>query len=66
MIRLIEIQANELGGHENMAIIFGEIPELTGWALIPADMEIPATFPFVDITVEDGVVTTMTAGVMPE
>ena len=64
-MRLIEITANELGGHDNMNIITGDAPELSGWAIIPDDMEIPSTFPFVDLTVRDGIVTEMREGVMP-
>lgn len=65
MTRYIELVALENGAHDNFATIDDlETPE--GWAIIPDDIEIPETFPFVDITVEDGIVTSMTAGVMPE
>ena len=64
-MRLIEITANELGGHDNMNIITGDAPELIEWAEIPDDMEIPSTFPFVDLTVRDGIVIEMREGVMP-
>lgn len=93
----IKIEALHNGAHENQLGQFEHIPE--GWALIPDDLELPETFPFVDITVEtfaapepdpeaeegqevvqEGVqeavqeverygvpiVTSMTAGVMPE
>ena len=63
-MRIIEIAANELGGHQNQfidAVI--EVPE--GWAVIPDDMAIPETFPFVRITVRNGVVKSMVAGTVP-
>lgn len=65
-MRIIEIEPFENGGHGNQEIegTLKTIPE--GWAVIPDDMEIPDTFPFVDIEVEDGVVTSMTAGTVPE
>ena len=64
-MRIIEIAANELGGHQNQfidAVI--EVPE--GWAVIPDDMAIPETFPFVRIVTKNGKVTSMVAGTMPE
>lgn len=64
-MKLIEIKALENGAHNNQTTDF-EIPVPEGWAVIPDDMTIPETFPFVDITVEDGVVKEMTAGVIPE
>lgn len=66
MMRIIEIQANELGGHDNLTVYEGKYPVPEGWAIIPDEIEIPETFPFVDIAVEGGIVTSMTAGVMPE
>lgn len=62
---LIKILPNEEGGHNNKTV-FGDkhrIPD--GWAVIPDDMEIPKTFPFVNIEVDGQVVTSMTAGVIP-
>ena len=61
---IIEIAALDNGAHRNQTGTFRTIPD--GWAIVPAEIEIPDTFPFVDITVEDGVVTSMTAGVVPE
>ena len=61
---IIEIAALSNGAHRNQTGTFRTIPD--GWAIVPAEIEIPDTFPFVDITVEDGVVTSMTAGVVPE
>lgn len=63
-MRFIEIEALENGAHRNQDSTLSYIPE--GWAIIPDTIEIPDTFPFVNIEVEDGVVTKMTAGVVPE
>ena len=63
-MRIIEINASENGAHRNQnANSDITVPE--GWAIIPENMEMPATFPFVDIDVENGVVTEMREGVMP-
>lgn len=68
-MKIIEIKANELGGHDNQDF-HGVVPE--GWAVIPDTMTIPDTFPFVNITVadsdEEGIpfVTSMTAGKVPD
>ena len=80
MNRIVEITALSNGAHRNQSWD-GDIPPV-GWAMIPEDMETPDTFPFVEIEVEevsvmvDGgeepqevkymVVTSITAGVMPE
>lgn len=58
-MKIIEIQALSIGAHRNQSGEFSSVPE--GWAVIPEDMEIPSTFPFVDIVVEDGIVTEITA-----
>ncbi len=63
-MRIIEIEALKNGGHRNQSVSLSKVPE--GWAMIPGDMELPSTFPFVDIEVEDGVVVSMTEGVVPE
>ena len=63
-MRLIEINALENGAHDNFTTS-DVIPVPDGWAIIPDDMEIPSTFPFVDLTVRDGFVTEMREGVMP-
>ena len=63
-MKLIRIEENELGGHDNQFIGTNiEVPE--GWAVIPDDMAIPETFPFVRITVRNGVVKSMVAGTVP-
>ena len=61
---IIEITAQSNGAHRNQTGTFRTIAE--GWAEVPSSITIPDTFPFVDIEVEDGVVTSMTAGVVPE
>ena len=63
-MRIIEISALDNGAHRNQTGSFSVVP--SGWAVIPDGMTIPDTFPFVNITVKDGVVTSMTAGTMPE
>lgn len=62
---IIEIKALENGAHRNQTVM-GSVPPPDGWAVIPEDMEIPETFPFVSFEVADGVVTTMIAGTVPE
>ena len=63
-MKIIEIQALDNGAHRNQTTTSTTIP--TGWAEIPADVAIPETFPFVDLTVEGNKVVSMTAGVVPE
>lgn len=63
-MQIIEITALENGAHRNQTGTFRTIPD--GWAVVPEGMEIPGTFPFVNIEAEDGVVTSMTAGTVPE
>ena len=62
-MRIIEINALENGSHRNQ--FTSNIPVPEGWAIIPDDMEIPETFPFVIIEYVDGVVTKMIAGEVP-
>ena len=63
-MKIIEIVAQENGSHRNQNGGASRVPD--GWAVIPDGMEIPATFPFVDIEVDGQTVVKMTAGVMPE
>ena len=63
-MRIIEIAPLDNGAHRNQNGGLTVVPE--GWAVIPDDMTIPNTFPFVNIEVKEGVVTSMTAGTMPE
>lgn len=63
---IIEIQPQENGAHRNQKPS-GDLRTIpAGWAVVPDSIEIPDTFPFVNIEVEDGVVTSMTAGVVSE
>lgn len=61
---IIEIAALDNGAHRNQTGNLRTIPE--GWAVVPDTIEVPDTFPFVDIEVEGQTVIAMTAGVMPE
>ncbi len=63
-MRIIEIQALPNGAHRNQTGNFSVIP--TGWAVIPEDVPIPATFPFVTLTVEGQTVIAMDPGEVPE
>lgn len=58
-MNIIEIIALSNSAHRNQNGSISYVPE--GWAVIPEGMEIPSTFPFVNITVENGIVTAMTA-----
>lgn len=63
-MKLIEIQPLSNGAHRNQTVSRQtDIPE--GWALIPDDMEIPSSFPFVDIEAAGGKVTSMTERDVP-
>ena len=63
-MRVIKIEPNELGGHDNQTInTVIEIPD--GWCLIPEEIEIPETFPFVHFKYKKNVVIEMTPGVVP-
>lgn len=62
---IIEIQPQANGAHRNQTIQGGmACPD--GWAIIPADVPIPETYPFVTLTVEGQTVTGMEPGVVPE
>lgn len=63
-MNIIEIQPLANGAHRNQTGTFRTVPE--GWAVIPASIDIPDTFPFVNIEVEGQTVTSMTAGIVPE
>ena len=66
-MRIIEIEALDNGGHDNLSGSFSTVP--SGWAVIPNDMATP-NFPFGEVTVDDTkippVVTGWTAGTIPE
>lgn len=64
-MKLVMIAPYENGAHENQEVSgLLEIPE--GWAVIPDDMEIPETFPFISVKVDGNLVTAMEPGVVPE
>lgn len=63
-MRIVEIQPLGNGAHRNQTGTFRTIPE--GWAAIPDGTAIPDTFPFVDIAAENGIVTSIVAGEVPE
>lgn len=63
-MKLIEIQALPNGAHRNQITPSAVIP--AGWAVIPEDVSIPATFPFVTLTVEGQTVIAMDPGEVPE
>jgi len=63
-MRIIEINALSNGAHRNQNGGFSVVPD--GWAVIPDGMEVPETFPFVNITVEGQIVTSIAAGVVPD
>ncbi len=50
-MKIIEINALENGAHRNQTGNFKTIPE--GYAIIPEDMVVPSTFPFVNIEVAE-------------
>jgi hypothetical protein len=49
-MKMLEIIALPNGAHRNQTF-HGNLPD--GWAVIPDDMEIPETFPFVNIEAEE-------------
>ena len=63
-MKIIEIEALSNGAHRNQIGNFSSIP--SGWAIIPEAIVIPETFPFVEIEAENGIVTSMVAGIVPE
>lgn len=68
-MKIIELSTLENGAHRNMdSYAWLEPPE--GWAMIPEEIELPNTFPFVGVEAEEmgGVmtVTALTPGTMPE
>ena len=61
---IIEIAALDNGAHRNQNGSLSVIPD--GWAVVPDSIEVPDTFPFVDIEVDGQTVVSMTPGVVPE
>lgn len=62
-MKIIEINALINGAHRNQSGA-NVLPE--GWAIIPDDIIIPKSFPFVDIEVDGNIVTSMTARELPK
>nr|DAT44256.1 MAG TPA: hypothetical protein [Caudoviricetes sp.] len=62
---IIEIQPQSNGAHRNQTVS-GAVAVPDGWAVIPADMAIPGTFPFVDLVMDGNQVVSMEPGVVPE
>lgn len=62
---IIELAPKKNGAHHNQTVS-GKITVPDGWAVIPEDMEIPETFPFVNVEAQDGIVTALTPGTVPE
>ena len=69
---IIKIEPYENGAHDNNTIYGADsatFPVPEGYAIVPDDMPIPETCPFVDITVTKSKpprVKTMTAGTVPQ
>lgn len=63
-MKIIEIMPLPNGAHRNQETTSTRVPD--GWAVIPEGMDIPETYPFVDLVVKGGRVVSMTAGVVPE
>ena len=64
-MKIIEIKPLPNGAHRNQTIQ-GGMACPGGWAIIPENMPIPETFPFVTLTIEGQTVTGMEPGVVPE
>ena len=63
-MRFIAIETLENGAHDNFATS-AEIETPEGYCLIPEEIEIPETFPFVHFKYKKNVVIEMTPGVVP-
>jgi len=61
-MQIIKIKANSNGSHDNQTL-HGKLP--IGYAIIPDDMDIPSTFPYVNIEVEGDMVVKMVEGIAP-
>lgn len=63
-MQIIEIAPLENGAHRNQTLSGTmQVPE--GWAIIPASMTIPTSFPFVDVETDGDMVTGLTAREIP-
>ena len=62
---IIKTEPYKNSAHANQSVTLQIIPD--GWAVIPDNMELPATFPFINLTIdENGNITGVTAGVVSE
>ena len=64
-MNIIKITAFENGAHDNL-ISQNNLYCPEDWAIIPDDINLPKNFPFVDIEVEDGIVTKMIELPLPQ
>lgn len=62
---IIELTPLKNGAHRNQTTS-GLLPVPNGWAVIPEEVALPETFPFVGVEAQDGIVTALTPGTMPE
>lgn len=62
---IIELTPLKNGAHRNQTTS-GLLSVPNGWAVIPEDMEVPETFPFVSVEAINGVVTALTPGTVPD
>lgn len=63
-MKYIKIQENDNGSHDNQ-FTFDELDLGSEWAVIPDEITIPESFPFVDIEVENGIVVEITEKEVP-
>lgn len=62
---IIELAPLKNGAHRNQTTS-GLLPVPNGWAVIPEEMAIPETFPFVGVEAQAGIVTALTPGTVPK
>ena len=62
---IIELAPLKNGAHRNQTTS-RLLPVPDGWAVIPEEMALPKTFPFVNVEAHDGIVTALTPGTMPK
>lgn len=62
---IIEIKQLDNGAHRNQSWR-DKAPLPIGWAKIPAELELPDSFPFVDIEVQDNVVISIASREVPD
>lgn len=62
---IIELAPLKNGAHRNQTTS-GLLPVPNGWAVIPEEMALPETFPFVGVEAQAGIVTALTPGTVPK